>query len=43
MAALDYIKDEIKGKTVVCVVSGSNNDIGRMADIRMLSQINKGL
>jgi threonine dehydratase len=27
IAALDFYKDQIKGKTVVCVVSGSNNDI----------------
>ncbi len=31
VSALDFYKDQIKGKTVVCVVSGGNNDIGRMA------------
>lgn len=34
IAALDYYKEEIKGKNVVCVVSGSNNDITRTEEIR---------
>lgn len=34
ITALDFIKDEIKGKNVVCVVSGSNNDITRTAEIK---------
>lgn len=34
IAALDDFKDEIKGKTVVCLVSGSNNDITRTAEIK---------
>ena len=34
VAALDFYKDQIKGKTVVCVISGGNNDIGRMQDIK---------
>ncbi|SDR66248.1 L-threonine ammonia-lyase [Polaribacter sp. KT25b] len=34
IAALDFYADEIKGKNVVCVVSGSNNDITRTADIK---------
>ncbi len=34
LAALDYYADAIKGKTVVCVVSGSNNDITRTAEIK---------
>tara|TARA_R110000764_G_scaffold219818_1_gene307652 strand:- start:70959 stop:72224 length:1266 start_codon:yes stop_codon:yes gene_type:complete len=34
IAALDYFKEEIKGKNVVCVVSGSNNDITRTAEIK---------
>ena len=34
IAALDFFKDEIKGKNVVCVVSGSNNDITRTAEIK---------
>ena len=34
IAALDFFKDEIKGKNVVCVVSGSNNDITRTEEIK---------
>ena len=34
IAALDYFREEIKGKNVVCVVSGSNNDITRTAEIK---------
>ena len=34
IAALDMYKDEIKGKNVVCVISGSNNDITRTAEIK---------
>lgn len=34
LAVLDDFKEEIKGKNVVCVISGSNNDITRMAEIK---------
>ncbi|WP_417359971.1 threonine ammonia-lyase IlvA [Galbibacter sp.] len=34
LSALDQFKDEIKGKNVVCVISGSNNDITRTAEIK---------
>ncbi|PWG04520.1 threonine ammonia-lyase IlvA [Polaribacter aquimarinus] len=34
IAALDFFTHEIKGKNVVCVVSGSNNDITRTAEIK---------
>lgn len=34
IAALDEFKEEIKGKNVVCVISGSNNDITRTAEIK---------
>ncbi|NER13907.1 threonine ammonia-lyase IlvA [Leptobacterium flavescens] len=34
IAALDQFKEEIKGKNVVCVLSGSNNDITRTAEIK---------
>ncbi|MGK0422013.1 MAG: threonine dehydratase [Polaribacter sp.] len=34
IAALDSFREEIKGKTVVCIVSGSNNDITRTAEIK---------
>ena len=34
IAALEQYKEEIKGKNVVCVVSGSNNDITRTPEIK---------
>ena len=34
ISALDFFADEIKGKNIVCVVSGSNNDITRTAEIK---------
>ena len=43
IAALDLVKDEIKGKKVVCVVSGSNNDIERTEEIKERSLIFEGL
>ncbi|MCB9033383.1 MAG: threonine ammonia-lyase IlvA [Chitinophagales bacterium] len=43
VAALDLIKDEIKGKTIVCVISGGNNDIERMPEIKEKSLLYEGL
>ena len=43
IAALDFYKDEIKGKSVVCVISGGNNDIGRMQEIKEKSLMYEGL
>jgi threonine dehydratase len=43
IAGLDDFADEIKGKTVVCVVSGSNNDIDRMQEIKERSLQYEGL
>lgn len=43
IAALDFYKDEIKGKNVVCVVSGSNNDITRTEEIKERSLLYEGL
>ncbi|MFV0346202.1 MAG: threonine ammonia-lyase [Bacteroidales bacterium] len=43
IAALDYMKDEIKGKNVVCVISGGNNDITRTEEIRERSMIYEGI
>lgn len=34
IGALDAFREEIKGKNVVCVISGSNNDITRTAEIK---------
>ena len=43
IAALDYYKEEIRGKNVVCVLSGSNNEIDRMQEIKERSLIYEGL
>ncbi|MCY7740421.1 threonine ammonia-lyase IlvA [Bacillus licheniformis] len=43
IAALDLYRDEIKGKNVVCIVSGGNNDIGRMQEIKDRSMMYEGL
>ncbi|MGL5682522.1 MAG: threonine ammonia-lyase [Marinifilaceae bacterium] len=43
IAALDQYRDEIAGKKVVCIVSGSNNDITRMEDIKERSLLFEGL
>ncbi|HSY61950.1 MAG TPA: threonine ammonia-lyase IlvA [Cytophaga sp.] len=43
ISVLDYFKDEIKGKNVVCIVSGSNNDIDRMQEIKERSLLYEGL
>ncbi len=43
IAALDFFKDEIKGKNVVCIVSGSNNDITRTEEIKERSLLYEGL
>lgn len=34
IAALDAYKEEIKGKTVVCIIGGGNNDIDRLPEIK---------
>ncbi len=43
IAALDQLKEEIKGKTIVCIVSGSNNDITRTEEIRERALLYEGL
>lgn len=43
IAALDMFRDKIKGKKVVCVVSGGNNDITRTEEIRERSLLYEGL
>jgi len=43
IAALDYFAKEIKGKNIVCIVSGSNNDIDRMQEIKERSLQYEGL
>ena len=43
VAALDNFAEEIKGKNVVCIISGSNNDIDRMQEIKERSLFYEGL
>ncbi len=43
IAALDDFAEAIKGKNVVCIVSGSNNDIDRMQEIKERSLQYEGL
>lgn len=43
ITALDAYKDKINGKNVVCVISGGNNDIDRMPEIKERSLISEGL
>ncbi len=43
VAALETYRDEIKDKTVVCIVSGGNNDINRMQEIEERSLLHEGL
>jgi threonine dehydratase len=43
ISALEFYKEHIRGKNVVCVVSGSNNDITRMEEIKERSMLYEGL
>lgn len=43
VAALDFYADQIKGKSVVLIISGGNNDIDRMQEIKEKSLIYEGL
>jgi threonine dehydratase len=43
IAALGLYREQIKGKRVVCIVSGSNNDITRTEEIRERSLLYEGL
>ncbi len=43
VSALDQYREQIKGKTVVCIISGGNNDITRTEEIRERSLLHKGL
>ncbi|MFT6810001.1 MAG: threonine dehydratase [Saprospiraceae bacterium] len=42
IAALDNIADDIKGKNVVCVLSGGNNDITRTEEIKERAMLFEG-
>jgi threonine dehydratase len=43
VAVLEKYKEEIKGKNVVCIISGSNNDITRMEEIKEKALLHAGL
>jgi threonine dehydratase len=43
VAALAQLRDEIKGKAVVCVISGGNNDISRYPEVMERALVYKGL
>ncbi len=43
IAALDFYKEKIKDKNVVCVIGGSNNDITRTEEIKERSLLYEGL
>ena len=43
IAGLDQYAQHIKGKTVVCILSGGNNDIDRMQEIKERSLLHEGL
>ena len=43
ISALDFYKDKIKGKNIVCVISGGNNDITRTEEIKERSLLYEGL
>ncbi len=43
IAALNQLGDEIKGKNVLCIVSGGNNDIDRIEEIKEKALLFEGL
>ena len=43
ISTLEQYQEEIKGKNVVCIVSGSNNDITRMEEIKERALLYKGV
>ena len=43
VAALDFIKDDIKSKNIVCIIGGGNNDITRTEEIKERSLLYEGL
>jgi threonine dehydratase len=43
VASLDLCAEQIKGKKVVCIISGGNNDIERMQEIKESSLLFEGL
>lgn len=43
VAALEVIKDKIKGQTICCIISGGNNDINRMPEMEERALIYEGV
>lgn len=43
ITALDFYREQISGKNVVCIVTGSNNDITRTEEIKERSLLYEGL
>lgn len=43
VSALDFYREQIRGKNVVCIISGGNNDIDRMQEMKERSLIYEGL
>lgn len=43
IAALEVMKEDIKGKTIVCIISGGNNDINRMQEMEERALIYDGI
>ena len=43
IAALDFYREKVKAKKVVCIVSGGNNDISRTEEIKERSLLYEGL
>lgn len=43
IAALEVMKDDIKGKNIVCIISGGNNDINRMQEMEERALIYDGV
>jgi len=43
VGALEQMKDQIKGKTVICIITGGNNDISRYPEIVERSLVYQGL
>ena len=43
VAALSLLGERVRGKNVVCLISGGNNDVDRMPEIKLRSLIHEGL
>ncbi|HEL1667983.1 TPA: threonine ammonia-lyase IlvA [Streptococcus suis] len=43
IATLEVVKDQIKGQTICCIISGGNNDINRMPEMEERALIYEGI